>query len=166
MNIDLPHYHLQNSVVDLRGKFNKFWTDSQCQACSGEFTPKETYYSVSKRGTIRGFHFQRHPFNIAKLVKVISGEILDVSFSLEDSSKRLFNSYILTEESAGLMIPSHFAHGFQVLSDSATVLYLTNGHFQESHDAGIHHSIFADWKNIPKIVSQRDSLFSTVPEGF
>ena len=82
--------------------------------------------SYSKKGTIRGLHLQKEPFSQSKLVRVVSGEVLDVAVDCRwgSSSYGKHISVILSSENKRqLYIPKGFAHGFQVLSDECVLNY-------------------------------------------
>jgi dTDP-4-dehydrorhamnose 3,5-epimerase-like enzyme len=158
------HFHESSFLTDPRGSFSKFWTSEPESCCQSFFSPKELFSSHSTFGVIRGFHFQTEPCRIAKLIKVVEGEILDVSFEIPKKLGELnFESYILNPSSHALMVPENYAHGFQVLSASAVVVYLTSGLYSSSHDTGIHWSEYDDWSDIPVIVSERDAGFEKYP---
>ena len=82
--------------------------------------------SKSSYGVLRGLHYQKGSLSQAKLVRVISGKVLDVAVDLRRDSKT-FGKYVAVELSEEnnrqLFIPRGFAHGFQVLSPSATFAY-------------------------------------------
>ena len=82
--------------------------------------------SMSSRGVLRGLHFQKGEFSQAKLVRVLQGTVVDVAVDLRKSSPT-FGKYVMVELSAEnkrqLFIPRGFAHGFQVLSDTAVFTY-------------------------------------------
>ena len=82
--------------------------------------------SMSSRGVLRGLHYQKGAASQAKLVRVLQGCVLDVAVDLRASSPT-FGRYIAVELSADnrrqLFIPRGFAHGFQVLSDTAVFTY-------------------------------------------
>ena len=159
------HFHKGINQRDNRGTFDKFWTEISCDSCSTPFIPKEVFFSKSNRGVIRGFHFQAQPLEISKIVKVISGTILDVSFPIFPKIKLEFREFILDESSDALYIPSNYAHAFQVISSEATVLYLTDGAYSRTLDSGLHWSSFSNWKELPLTVSVRDSNFQRVLHG-
>ena len=108
--------------------------------------------SKSSKGVLRGLHFQKPPYTQAKLVRVISGKVLDVAVDLRYESPT-FGKYIAVELSSEnkhqLFVPRGFAHGFVVLSESAIFSYKVDNHYAPSHDSGviyndIHFDI--DWK--------------------
>jgi dTDP-4-dehydrorhamnose 3,5-epimerase len=159
------HFHKGINQRDNRGIFEKIWTEISCDLCPKPFIPKEVFFSKSSRGVIRGFHFQSQPLEISKIVKVISGTILDVSFPVFPTIDLEFREFILDESSDALCIPSNYAHAFQVISNEATVLYLTDGAYSKTLDSGLHWSSFPNWKELPMTVSDRDSNFQRVPNG-
>ena len=158
-NAVTPHFHNDFTQDDKRGSFSKFWTDVPCVNCDEDFLPKEIFYSNSLFGVIRGFHFQNRPARIAKIVKVLEGSILDVSFNLDSSSNLDFHKFDLTVKSNSLYIPKNFAHAFQVTSKYAVVLYVTDGSYSPTLDDGVHWTSYKGWKKTPLIISDRDSNF-------
>jgi len=108
--------------------------------------------SKSNKGVLRGLHYQAEPFAQAKLLKVISGSILDVVVDIRKSSKT-FGKYLSFELSAEnknqLFVPHGFAHGFVVLSDSATFAYKVDNYYAPEYDRGIafdDKDLAIDWK--------------------
>ena len=82
--------------------------------------------SKSYKGVVRGLHFQRPPFEQTKLVRCVSGKILDVAVDLRINSKtygKSFSIELSSENNKQLFVPKGFAHGFQVLSETAIVNY-------------------------------------------
>ena len=96
--------------------------------------------SKSIKGVLRGLHYQLPPYTQAKLVRVIKGSVLDVAVDIRKSSST-FGHYVaaeLTDENKHqLFVPHGFAHGFIVLSDSATFAYKVDNYYAPEHDRGI-----------------------------
>jgi len=96
--------------------------------------------SKSLKGVLRGLHYQLPPYTQAKLVRVIEGSVLDVAVDIRKSSPT-FGQYVsvkLTEQNKfQLFVPHGFAHGFVVLSDSATFAYKVDNYYSPEHDRGI-----------------------------
>jgi len=96
--------------------------------------------SKSIKGVLRGLHYQLPPYTQAKLVRVIEGSILDVAVDIRKSSPT-FGQYVSLELTAQnknqLFVPHGFAHGFVVLSDSATFAYKVDNYYAPEHDRGI-----------------------------
>jgi len=96
--------------------------------------------SKSDKGVIRGLHFQAPPFEQTKLVRCVSGNILDVAVDLRTNSKtygKSFSIELSSENNKQLFIPKGFAHGFQVLSETAIVNYKVDNFYNPKSDSGI-----------------------------
>jgi len=96
--------------------------------------------SRSTKGVLRGLHYQLSPYTQAKLVRVIEGSVLDVAVDIRKSSPT-FGQHVSIELTAQnnhqLFVPQGFAHGFVVLSDSATFAYKVDNYYAPKHDRGI-----------------------------
>ena len=96
--------------------------------------------SKSARGVLRGLHYQLPPCTQAKLVRVIEGIVLDVAVDIRKSSPT-FGQHIAVELTGEnkhqLFVPHGFAHGFVVLSDSATFAYKVDNYYTPDYDRGI-----------------------------
>ena len=96
--------------------------------------------SKSNKGVLRGLHYQLAPFSQAKLVRVIEGSVLDVVVDIRKSSNT-FGQHITFELTAEnkrkLFVPKGFAHGFVVLSNSATFAYKVDNYYSPEHERGI-----------------------------
>ena len=120
--------------------------------------------SKSRFGVLRGLHFQVPPFEQTKLVRVISGKVLDVAVDIRKSSKTYGKhvSVILSEENKKqFLIPKGFAHGFVVLSDSAIFSYKVDNYYSPDHEFGILYNdpiLNIDWKCNDKdiLLSKKD----------
>lgn len=96
--------------------------------------------SLSNYGTLRGLHFQKPPFSQAKLVRAITGVILDVVVDLRKDSKTFgqWHSEILSEDNkTQLFVPRGFGHGFVVLSETAIFAYKVDNYYNADSDSGI-----------------------------
>ncbi|MFT5251053.1 MAG: dTDP-4-dehydrorhamnose 3,5-epimerase [Flavobacteriales bacterium] len=120
--------------------------------------------SFSKRGVIRGLHLQINPFAQAKLVRVLQGEILDVAVDLRKNSATCgqhFSVVLSAENKKQLMVPHGFAHGFSVLSGTASVIYKVDQLYNKESERGIRYddaTLAIDWQLSPHeiIVSEKD----------
>ncbi len=96
--------------------------------------------SKSTKGVLRGLHYQLPPYTQAKLVRVIEGSVLDVAVDIRKSSPT-FGQHVAVEltgeNKRQLFVPHGFAHGFVVLSDSATFAYKVDNYYAPDHDRGI-----------------------------
>lgn len=125
--------------------------------------------SKSSYGVLRGLHFQRSPYNQAKLVRVIEGEVLDVAVDLRANSPTIgqHQTVVLSSENKHqFFVPRGFAHGFLVLSETAIFAYKVDNDYAPTHDDGIMYnseSLGIDW-TIPTseiLLSQKDSQLPT-----
>lgn len=120
--------------------------------------------SFSKRGVLRGIHFQKSPFQQSKLVRVIKGEIQDVAIDLRPESKtyKKYVSVKLNDKNKNqLFIPKGFGHAFLTLSKEAIVSYMVDEIYQKKSDTGIRfndESININWEieSNQIIVSNKD----------
>jgi dTDP-4-dehydrorhamnose 3,5-epimerase len=96
--------------------------------------------SMSSRGVLRGLHFQKPPYAQAKLVRCIEGCVMDVAVDIRKGSPS-YGKHVSVELSGEnkkqLFVPRGFAHGFLVLSDSATFAYKVDNTYAPEFDAGI-----------------------------
>lgn len=149
---------------DHRGVFVKTFHAGAFAEYGLETDFKESFYSVSKKGVLRGMHFQLSPHDHAKLVYVTEGEILDVALDIRKESPtfgRFFSTILSSENSKSLYMAKGFAHGFLTLSDIATVTYMTTTVHSPESDSGIRWDSFGfDWQNERQpIISERDLNF-------
>ena len=119
--------------------------------------------SKSYKGVIRGLHFQAPPFEQTKLVRCVSGNILDVAVDLRTNSKTYGQSFSIelsSENNKQLFIPKGFAHGFQVLSKTAVVNYKVDEYYNPDSDSGIiwnDKDLSIDWSlDLKPILSEKD----------
>lgn len=120
--------------------------------------------SFSTYGVIRGLHYQLNPHAQAKLVRAVSGTILDVAVDIRRQSPtygKWFSIELSSENKKQLYIPAGFAHGFSVLSETAEVFYKCDGGYQKQAEGGIRFDdpeLNIDWQLTPSvtIVSEKD----------
>ena len=118
-------------------------------------------HSRSRRGTLRGMHFQTDPGQ-AKLVRCARGQILDVVVDLRRDSDTFggWDGHELDDASLRqLWVPVGFAHGFCVLSDEADVVYKCSSYYNPATEAGIAYDdpeVGIVWPDMELTVSERD----------
>lgn len=119
-------------------------------------------FSFSKKNTLRGLHFQRGEHAQAKLVKVFTGEILDVAVDLRKKSPTFgdhVSIHLSDENHHMLYIPEGFAHGFSVLSETASVYYKCNRYYHAESEWGVLWSdpdLNINWKVNKPLISDKD----------
>jgi dTDP-4-dehydrorhamnose 3,5-epimerase len=127
--------------------------------------------SKSYKGVIRGLHFQAPPFDQTKLVRCVSGNILDVAVDLRTNSKtygKSFSIELSSENNKQLFVPKGFAHGFQVLSEIAIVNYKVDNFYNPKSDSGIiwnDKDLSIDWNlDLKPILSNKDLKLISVKD--
>lgn len=103
-------------------------------------------HSKSSKGVLRGLHYQSEPYEQAKLVRVIQGEVWDVAVDIRKNSKTYgawVGEVLSADNKKQLWIPEGFAHGFYVLSDVAELIYKANQFYHKSYEQIIH------WRDNP-----------------
>ncbi len=146
---------------DDRGFFFEGYHEERYREAGIDVSFVQDNFSCSKRGTIRGMHFQSSPGQ-AKLVSVAHGEIYDVVVDMRENSPTLGNwlgVHLNGKERQQLFVPVGFAHGFCVLSDEAHVQYKVSSHYNPQTEKGFHYadkSIGIEWPIDDPVLSQRD----------
>lgn len=134
-------YIIQPRVFDdSRGYFFESWKRDEFEAHVGKVDFVQDNESKSSYGVLRGLHYQRGEHAQAKLVRVISGRVLDVAVDLRKSSPT-FGRHVMVELSGDnkrqLFIPRGFAHGFLVLSEEAVFAYKVDNVYAPQAEASI-----------------------------
>ncbi len=151
---------------DQRGTFCKTF-HSEIMAHHGvDFTVRESFYSYSKQGVIRGMHFQYPPSDQAKIIYVPHGKIYDVAVDLRKGSATYgqhFGVELSSDNTLALYIPRGFAHGFQALEDNSLTYYLLDNVYEADDDSGVRYdSLGIKWPLEASEVSMRDKDFETL----
>jgi dTDP-4-dehydrorhamnose 3,5-epimerase len=146
---------------DPRGDFVKYYHQDSFLAHGLDISFVEDFYSRSRRGVLRGMHFQAPPHAHWKLVTCLEGEILDVGFDMRRRSPT-FGQWFEQTLSAGtpqaILLPPGIAHGFLALSDQSLVLYKTSTiHHPESEGGILWNSFGCLWPVDSPILSARDA---------
>ena len=125
---------------DDRGYFFESFNQRTFEENIGKIDFVQDNESMSSRGVLRGLHFQRPPFDQAKLVRCVIGEVLDVAVDIRAGSPTYGQhvAVLLTSENKRqLFIPRGFAHGFVVLSEKAIFQYKVDNWYSSENDGGI-----------------------------
>lgn len=155
---------------DERGYFMETYKkeDFERAGIKGEMVQQNT--SSSKKGVLRGLHFQREPHAMAKLVGCVSGEILDVGVDIRKDSPTFgkYVSEVLSGENCKMLyLPRGFAHGFLALSDEALVTYLVDSEFAPEAEGGLvwnDPDVGIDWPMKDPIIKERDRKWPRLKE--
>ena len=162
---------------DTRGYFLESYNKKKFEEVVGKTSFIQDNESKSSKGVLRGLHFQYPPFEQAKLVRCIEGEVLDVAVDIRKKSKT-YGQHVAVllsgDNKRQLFVPRGFAHGFVVLSDTATFAYKVDNTYAPNHDAGIRwndEELNIQWgmEDGGVIVSKKDAelpFFSAVESPF
>ena len=132
---------------DERGFFYESYNQKDFENAVGKNTTfVQDNHSKSSKGVLRGLHYQSKPFEQAKLVRVIQGEVWDVAVDIRDNSPTYgewCGEILSAENKKQFWIPEGFAHGFYVLSEMAELVYKVNQFYSKEYEKTLH------WKNNP-----------------
>lgn len=147
---------------DNRGYFCESFNYKKLNDSIGHFNIIQINKSKSKYGVLRGLHFQKPPYNQAKIIEVLKGFIIDVIVDIRIDSPTFgeHQSFLLNDvEMHQLYIPRGFAHGFVVLSKNAVFQYKVDNEYAPDFDTGIRFddsTLNIDWEVQKPIISDRD----------
>jgi len=158
---------------DERGWFARYYCKEEFQKIGHSKEWVQMNHSVTnKKGSIRGMHFQVHPYKEIKMLRCIAGSVYDVIIDLRKDSDT-FLKWTGVELSATnkkmLYIPEGFAHGFQCLEDNCELIYHHSAFYQPGSEAGIRYNdplINIEWPLPPTILSPRDKEHHFLNENF
>jgi dTDP-4-dehydrorhamnose 3,5-epimerase len=126
--------------ADDRGGFMEAFSKRVFDEAGQVYNFVQDNQSTSKNAVIRGLHFQNAPHAQTKLVRVLTGRILDVALDLrkrEPTFGMVYTSELSSENKHQLLIPKGFAHGFVVLSDQADILYKCDDYYYPETEGGV-----------------------------
>jgi dTDP-4-dehydrorhamnose 3,5-epimerase len=153
-------------LEDSRGYFYEAYNERQFQQNNIQVSFVQDNQSRSSYGVIRGLHYQNPPYAQTKLIRVLSGAILDIVLDLRMDSPTFGETFSLelsSDNRKQLLVPKGFAHGFSVISPVAEVLYKCDEYYNKESERGIVHNdpaLAIDWM-IPAekaVVSDKDKL--------
>jgi dTDP-4-dehydrorhamnose 3,5-epimerase len=125
---------------DSRGYFTESYNESVFTSLGVKERFVQDNQSLSQKGALRGLHFQNPPFAQSKLVRVITGSVLDVVVDIRKNSDTYGQSYVVPLSSDNylqLYIPKGFAHGFLTLEDSTIFSYKCSDYYNKQSEGGL-----------------------------
>ena len=149
---------------DARGYFMETYQYNDFKEAGIDCTFVQDNQSASKKGVLRGLHFQIH-FPQDKLVRVINGEVFDVAVDLREGSEtfgKWFGVLLSAENKKQFFIPKGFAHGFVVLSEYAEFFYKVTDFYHPNDEGGLlwnDPKIGVEWP-IPEGMTKQDLILS------
>lgn len=161
-------------ILDERGYFMESFNENTFQKGIGQpvhFVQDNQSYST--RGVLRGMHYQTEEHAQAKLVRVLQGEVLDVAVDIRPESDT-YGQHVAVllsaENQKQLFIPRGFAHGFVVLSETATFFYKCDNFYNKESEGGIifnDPSLQIDWQLLESelLISEKDNILPVLKEA-
>jgi dTDP-4-dehydrorhamnose 3,5-epimerase len=161
-------------ILDERGYFMESFNENTFQKGIGQpvhFVQDNQSYST--RGVLRGLHYQTGEHAQAKLVRVLQGEVLDVAVDIRPESDT-YGQHVAVllsaENQKQLFIPRGFAHGFVVLSETATFFYKCDNFYNKESEGGIifnDPSLQIDWQlsESELLISEKDNILTVLKEA-
>ena len=157
---------------DNRGFFMETYRADQFKEAGIPTNFVQDNMSSSRKGVLRGLHFQKNPYSQGKLVRVVRGEVFDVAVDLRKGSPyygKWVGDFLSEENKRSLYVPNSFAHGFCVVSDEAVFHYKCTEFYHPEAEGGIQlndPTLAIDWR-IPetaRIISDKDTKHPTFDE--
>lgn len=126
--------------TDERGYFFETYNQQLFEKLGLDYQFVQDNQSLSKKGVVRGLHFQNPPYAQAKLVRVVQGRVLDIAVDLRKNSPTFgqhFSVLLSGQNQLQLLIPEGFAHGFVALHDYTIVHYKCTSFYQKESEGTI-----------------------------
>lgn len=159
--------------IDHRGEWGRVFCQNELASILGNRHILNINLSkTSKKGTLRGMHYQVHPMAEMKLIRCLNGKIFDVAVDLRQDSKTYLQWYgieLSGENRRLFVIPEGFAHGFQALTENVEMLYLHTQFYSQELERGIRYNdpmIDIDWPLEPIGMSERDNKHPLLDSKF
>jgi len=161
--------------TDSRGFFIESYNKKRYEESGIPLDFVQDNISKSKKGTVRGLHYQVGDKAQGKLCQVIEGEVLDVAVDIRFGSPtfgKYFSLILNSETKFQLWLPLGLAHGFSVLSDEAIFFYKCTNYYSKKHERAILFNdpdLNIDWKVDNPIVSEKDlqaAKFKNIEKDF
>lgn len=160
-----------HAFKDERGFFKETYKQSEFVKNGITHSFVQDNHSRSKRGILRGLHYQKRPAAQAKLITVVRGEIFDVAVDIRKGSPnygRWVGENLSQEDHRLLYIPEGFAHGYLVLSEEADVVYKATSEYSPEDERGIvwnDPQLSIQWPIKNPILSAQDARHPTLGEA-
>jgi len=152
-----------NVFTDERGYFMEFYNQKKIEkVIKTQFVQDNE--SLSNKDVLRGLHFQKPPYSQAKLIRVVSGSILDVAVDLRKDSETFgkhFKHVLSGDNKKQLYIPKGFAHGFLCLENKTIINYKCSNFYHAQNEASIRWNdtdLNIDWGIENPILAEKDKL--------
>jgi dTDP-4-dehydrorhamnose 3,5-epimerase len=155
---------------DHRGYFKETYNEASFRQIGLDVHFMQDNMSFSRRGILRGLHFQAPPFAQGKLVWVVEGEVLDVAVDIRKGSPTYGQHVAVTLTGANhrmFYVPPGFAHGFQVVSETCYFAYKCSNLYDRSSEGGLMWNdpgLGIQWPVSDPVISEKDRDYAPFPE--
>jgi len=156
---------------DARGYFTESYNEDTWTAKGFHQTWRQDNLSKSRKGTLRGMHYQIEPHAMGKLVRAVKGRVFDVAVDLRAGSPT-FGKWLGRELSEDnhlwLWVPAGFAHGFVALEDDSLVYYKCTATHDPATERSLNYkdpAVGIEWPITPEIVTEKDELAPMLAEA-
>jgi len=150
-------------IGDERGFFGRQWCQNEMGKIGLKTNIAQVNTSLNKeKGTLRGLHFQKSPYQETKLIRCIRGKIFDVIVDLRPDSatfKQWFGLELSQDNYKMLYAPDNFAHGFITLENNSEILYLVSQFYHPEAEAGLRWNdpqFSIQWPGEVQVISEKD----------
>ena len=151
---------------DSRGYFYESYNEEKFRDAGIDTKFVQDNQAASVKGVIRGLHFQKPPYAQTKLIRALTGNILDAVVDLRKDSPGFGKSFTIelsAENKLQLLVPKGFAHGYAVLSETAEVFYKVDSFYNKESEGGILYNdpaLGIDWRTdrVEEKISEKDRL--------
>jgi dTDP-4-dehydrorhamnose 3,5-epimerase len=158
---------------DERGLFARTYCKKEYHAISHDVEFVQFNHSATtKKGTIRGIHYQLQPFSEIKLIRCIRGSVYDVVIDLRMDSPTFLQFYAIElneDNMLSIYIPRGFAHGFQTLEDNSQLIYHHTAYFAPGYEAGIRYNdpmVGISWPLPVSVITEKDLNHNLLNNSF
>lgn len=163
----------RNVRIDERGSFARLFDADELAAAGWRWPVAQVNHSTTREpGTVRGLHYQLAPAADAKLVSCVTGAVWDVAVDLRRGSPTLLHWHgqrLSADEGTAMLIPPGFAHGFQALTQEATLVYCHSAQYTPDAERGLHPldpRLGVSWPRPSVNLSDRDLGFEFLADDF
>ena len=148
---------------DNRGFFTEIHSQRNWAACGFKEEFRQDNLSKSRKGTLRGLHYQLEPHGMGKFIRVLSGAVYDVAVDLREGSPTFGKSIgrtLSAENGLGLWIPAGLAHGFLALEDDTLAFYKCSNVWMPESERTLFYNdpaVGIAWPSEPTTITEKDA---------
>lgn len=163
----------RNPIQDSRGFFERLFCSEELQAIGLKGSIAQINHTLtSRKGTVRGLHYQNFPHTETKIVTCLQGKVFDVAVDIRRESPTFLQWYaevLSADNYTSLYIPDGFAHGFQALTGNCELLYLHTVPYRAEAEGALHvqdPALNIQWPLEITELSDRDKAHSMITREF